>query len=131
MAFKRRRAFSQSEPEYWVCVGSRARSTSRDLGTQSVLTTGTITAHFERKAGKVTYSNRPLTRAETRMEIVKWVCESTRPFNIVRDPGFLLLMKTSRPNFYVPSPSTVARDVKEVFACTHSQVAKMLQVSRG
>ena len=105
------------------------RAEVREKIVKSVLTTGTITAHFERKQGAVTYRNRPFTRAETRTEIVKWVCECARPFNIVKDPGFLVLMKTGRPNYYIPSPSTVARDVKAIFARTRNRVAKMLQVS--
>ncbi len=51
-----------------------------------------------------------------------------RPFNIVKDEGFLTLMKTGRPGYAVPSPSTVARDVKVVFAKTRNRIAKMLRV---
>ena len=51
-----------------------------------------------------------------------------RPFEIVKDRGFLSLMKTGRPGYYVPSPSTVSRDVKQVFARTRARVAEMLQV---
>lgn len=65
----------------------------------------------------------------SRVEIVKWVAESCRPFSIVRDPGFKKLMKTGRPGYYLPSPSTVSRDVKMVFARTRQRVAKLLQVS--
>ena len=89
---------------------------------------GTITSHFERKKGPVTYSNRQHNPTETRTEIVKWVCESARPFKIVSDRGFHVLMKTGRPQYYIPSPSTVSRDVKTVFARTRSRVAKLLQV---
>jgi hypothetical protein len=38
-------------------------------------------------------------------------------------------MKTGRPEYYLPSPSTVSRDVRLVFARTRKHVAKMLQVS--
>jgi hypothetical protein len=51
-----------------------------------------------------------------------------RPFNIVKDHGFNCLMKTGRPNYYLPSGSTVACDVKTVFARTRQRIAKMLQV---
>jgi hypothetical protein len=37
-------------------------------------------------------------------------------------------MKTGRPGIYIPSASTVSRDVKLVFARTWEQIAKMLQV---
>ena len=103
---------------------------AREKIVKSILESGSITAHFERKKGKVTFSHRQHTRAETRTEIVKWVCESLRPYRIVSDPGFEMLMKTGRPAYYLPSPSTVARDVKFVFHKTRARIAKMLQVSQ-
>jgi hypothetical protein len=59
---------------------------------------------------------------------VKWVAKSVRPFSIVEDEGFNVLMKTGRPNHYLPSRHTVARDVKHVFRSTRKKIAKMLQV---
>jgi hypothetical protein len=47
-------------------------------------------------------------------EIVKWVAESMRPFSVVEDDGFKMLMKTGRPEYYIPLRRTVARDVKHV-----------------
>jgi len=61
------------------------------------------------------WSNRPLTHAETKAAIVRWVCESLCPFDIVKDTYFLVLMKTGRPGLYIPSPLTVSRDVRLVF----------------
>lgn len=63
------------------------------------------------------------------VEIVRWVAESLRPFNVVSDRGFMVLMKTGRPEYYLPSPDTVSRDVKAVFVRTRGRIAKMLQVS--
>jgi hypothetical protein len=60
---------------------------------------------------------------------VRWVCEDVRPFNIVRDRGFNNLMKTGRPEYYIPSPSTVSRDVRQVFMRTRHRISKMLNVS--
>jgi hypothetical protein len=37
-------------------------------------------------------------------------------------------MKTGRPEYYIPSPSTVSRDVKQVFVRVRKRMAKMLQV---
>lgn len=86
---------------------------------RGILRDGTITDAFEKKGmGKPTYSNRPLTRAETKAAFVRWVCESLRPFDIVKDVYFLVLMKTGRLALYIPSPSTVSRDVRLVFART-------------
>jgi hypothetical protein len=89
---------------------------------------GSITAIFERVGkGKVSYSHQQHTKTEAkyvpylftyildlkhdRAEIVRWVAESVRPFEIVKDCGFQSLMKTGHPEYYILSPSTVARDV--------------------
>ncbi|KAG0703263.1 hypothetical protein DFH29DRAFT_803739 [Suillus ampliporus] len=94
----------------------------------SILKNGTITASFERKGkGKLTYSHHQHTWAETKAEIVQWVSESLRLFEIVKDRGFQTLMKTGRPGYYLPSPSTVSRNVRLVFAKTRQRVARMLQ----
>ena len=63
-----------------------------------------------------------------RAEIVRWVSESKRPFSIVEDRGFQALMKTGRPGYYIPSATTVSRDVKKVFVNVRKRMAKMLQV---
>ncbi|OJT15390.1 Zinc finger BED domain-containing protein RICESLEEPER 3 [Trametes pubescens] len=118
------------------CFGEDAVAAAREAKNKDEVRTkivasfnknGTITSAFERKKGGVTYSHRPFTRIETRTEIVKWVAEDLRPFRIVKDRGFLVLMKTGRPGYYVPSPSTVARDVKVVFARTRRRVARFLR----
>jgi hypothetical protein len=51
-----------------------------------------------------------------------------RPFSIVEDEGFNILMKTGRPNHYLPKRRTVARDVKEVFKKTRKRIKKLLKV---
>ena len=38
-------------------------------------------------------------------------------------------MKTGRPEYYIPSATTVSRDVRIVFARTHARIGQMLQVS--
>lgn len=40
-------------------------------------------------------------------------------------------MKTGRPEYYIPSPSTVSRDVKLVFVNVRKRIAKMLQTYDG
>ena len=61
-----------------------------------------------------------------RAEIMWWVSESPRPFEIVKDHSFECLMKTGRPEYYIPSPSIVSRDVRLVFLQTHKCIAKTL-----
>lgn len=63
-----------------------------------------------------------------RAEIVRWVSESLRPFAIVEDRGFNCLMKTGRPEYYLPSQSTVSRDVRLVFVNVWKRMAKLMQV---
>ncbi|KAG2038702.1 hypothetical protein BDR03DRAFT_933525 [Suillus americanus] len=81
------------------------------------LQNGSIMTVFERKGqGKVTYSHRQHTWTETKAEIVRWISENLQPFGIVKDRGFQSLMKTGRPEYYIPSPSTVSRDARLIFA---------------
>ena len=54
-----------------------------------------------------------------------------RPFSIVQDRGFLKLMKTGRPDIYIPMPETVSRDVKTVFVQCRQRISKMLQDYNG
>jgi hypothetical protein len=105
-------------------------SEARTSVTNLVLKDGSITAVFERLGkANITYSHRQHTKTEARFitphndkydplkhttcraEIVHWVAESVQPFEIVKDRGFHSLMKTGRPGYYIPSPSTVSRDV--------------------
>ena len=98
---------------------------------KGLLTTGSITAAFEKSGkGKVTFSHRQHTKMEAKAEIIHWVSENTRPFKIVSNRGFQSLMKTGRPNYYIPSPSTISRDVKRVFVKCQERIVKMLKASQ-
>ncbi|KAF9219071.1 hypothetical protein BS17DRAFT_798346 [Gyrodon lividus] len=59
--------------------------------------------------GKVTYSHQQHTHIETRAKIVQWVSEK----------------------YYIPSSEAVSHDIKQVFACTHKCIAKMLKEYDG
>jgi hypothetical protein len=65
---------------------------------------------------------------QARIEIVCWIAESKHPFAIVKDHGFKELIKTSHPEYRLPSPVTVAQDVKQVFVSMRSLVATKLKV---
>jgi hypothetical protein len=104
----------------------------RDTTVKGILDPQSIMAAFERQGkDKVTFSHRQHTKTESRAEIVRWVAESKRPFDIVSDRGFQKLMKTRRPEYYIPSPATVSRDVRKVFANARKCIAKMLQEHEG
>jgi hypothetical protein len=117
-----------------VALADRAKSANEVHATtvKGILDPQLITAAFERMGkSKVTFLHRQHTKTELRAEIVKWVAESKRPFDIVSDCGFQSLMKTGRPEYYIPSPTTVARDVRRVFTNTRKCIAKMLQEHNG
>ncbi|KAF8867527.1 hypothetical protein BD779DRAFT_1407494, partial [Infundibulicybe gibba] len=83
----------------------------REIQESGALSVQLITSAFKRLGkgkGKVLYSSRQYTNAECRAEVVRWITESVRPFNIVSDRGFLSLMKTGRPMYYIPGPRTVS-----------------------
>ncbi|KAL1716416.1 hypothetical protein EV715DRAFT_205342, partial [Schizophyllum commune] len=124
-----------------TCWGHEAVAIAQTYGNATVArakvveplrTSGKITAAFARQGkGKITYSTRQHTKTETKAEIVKWMAQSFRPFALVEDDGFKTLMKTGRPDYYIPSRSTVSRDVKRVFARTRARVARLLQDHDG
>jgi len=64
-----------------------------------------------------------------RAKFVCWVMENNQPFQIVNDCGFRSLMKTGRPEYYIPSAETLSCDVKNMFVCVHGHIAKALKVS--
>ena len=109
-----------------------------------------IMAVFERKGkDKVTFSHQQHTKTEVRCihelegvvawltwfvhraEIIWWVVESKWPLNIVKDQGFQHLMKTGRPDYYIPLPTMVSWDVKCVFTNIWKHIPKMLQEHEG
>ena len=105
---------------------SKAREVVRD---KNNLRQGSITVAFQR-AGKeqITYSHRSPTKLESRVHHVRWMVESKRPFALVDDKGYHRNMKEGRPDHYVPSSSTVSRDVKKVFVGAREEISKLLKV---
>ena len=88
----------------------------------------------ERKSGMyhlVPFRCEQMLKLLERAEMVRWVCEDLRPFQIVKDRGFQRLMKTGRPEIYIPSPETISRDVRLIYARTRERLAKMLQEHEG
>lgn len=54
-----------------------------------------------------------------------------RPYAVVKDRGFLSLMKTGHPGYWVPSLSTVIRDTRFVYNRTREKLAHVLQEYEG
>jgi hypothetical protein len=133
-----------------VAAADETRNLGASLDLIKTHKDGSITEAFERKGkGKVTYSHRQHTTTQVRCvyvsrrprkhinklinsaEIVRWVAESKRPFNIVNDRGFQSLMKTGRPDYHLPSDKTISRDTKQTFVHARKRVATMLQKYEG
>ncbi|KAH9918531.1 uncharacterized protein BXZ73DRAFT_52866 [Epithele typhae] len=77
---------------------------------KNALESGDVTSFFERKGkGPVTYSHRQHTRTETRYS----------------------LLKTGRPGYWIPSASTVARDVKTLFTRSRTRISRLLREYEG
>ncbi|KAI4294055.1 hypothetical protein K525DRAFT_213579, partial [Schizophyllum commune Loenen D] len=115
------------------CWGAEALSIAQEHGTakaaRSAVTTpmsrsGDIKLAFERQGkGKVTYSTRSHTKTEARC--------SFRPFAVVEDKGYKRLMKTGRPECYIPSRLTVSCGVKSTFVTMRARLGKFLQEHHG
>ncbi|KAJ7668058.1 hypothetical protein B0H17DRAFT_950144, partial [Mycena rosella] len=73
-----------------------------------------LTDMFKQHAstGGESFSHVPLTKEQSRL----------RPFAIAKDHAYCKLMKTGRPTAYIPSPSTIARDVKVLFQKTRDRL---------
>ncbi|KAJ7444250.1 hypothetical protein B0H11DRAFT_1628937, partial [Mycena galericulata] len=105
---------------------AQARKLLKDnAGVQNQKLTDIIKQH--EAAGGESFSHVPLTNEQSRAEHVRWVSESLRPFAIVKDRVYRKLMKSGRPSSYIPSPSTVARDVKVLFEKTRERLKKRFQ----
>ena len=63
-----------------------------------------------------------------RVAFVHWVTESNHPFQIVNNPGFWVLMKTRRPECYIPSAKMLSHNVKNIFVHIRRHISKMLKV---
>jgi hypothetical protein len=113
-------------------VNAKNANNVRDTMIKGILDPQMIMATFERQGkDKVTLSHRQHKKTKSRAEIVRWVVESKRPFNIVSDCGFQNLMKTGRLEYYIPLLATVSRDVKKVFANAQKRITNMLQEHEG
>ncbi|KAJ7599139.1 hypothetical protein C8J56DRAFT_722679, partial [Mycena floridula] len=60
-----------------------------------------------------------------------WVSTRKRPFAIVSDPEYLEIVTMLQSRTDTPSPTTVSRDVKEIYSITKESVAKELHATKG
>ena len=58
-----------------------------------------------------------------------WVAECKRSYRIVQDPPLLEIFRMLYSRVEVPHPTTISRDVREIFGMARANIAKQLQVS--
>lgn len=71
------------------------------------------------------------TKPSFRYLVAKWIFRNHRPFSIIQDQELMQMLRMLYAKVEVPSPNTVSRDVREVFALSRKQVAKILQEYPG
>jgi hypothetical protein len=92
-------------------------------------TDGSIADLFKRIGPQaLVISPTPHSKTQIRLEVVRWVAESKRPFSIVEDVGFIVLMKTGCLHTHLPSAKTVSRDTRAAFVFMRKEIAVMLKV---
>lgn len=104
---------------------------TRDLlkGRNNNLRDGTLLSAFKQKAKtKIDYLLRPPMKSEIKANHVLWIVQSNRPPEMVKDPGYLKNMRDGRPHAWIPSPSTVRRDVRMAFAGCRQKIYDYLKV---
>jgi hypothetical protein len=62
------------------------------------------------------------------MKLALWAARRHRPYAIVADPELIEIFTDLNSKVIVPSPTTVSRDVREIYAMSRKKVAAILQV---
>jgi hypothetical protein len=62
------------------------------------------------------------------MKLALWVVRRNRPFAIVADAELIEILTDLNNKVIVPSPTTLSRDVREIFNMSRLKVASILQV---
>ena len=57
-----------------------------------------------------------------------WVSRSGRPYIAIQDPDLLAILRMLYSRVEIPHPTTLSRDVREIFEMTQQNIAKELQV---
>ena len=62
------------------------------------------------------------------MKLALWVAQCHCPYAIVSDPELIDILTDLNIKVTVPSPSTVSRDVREIYAMSQKSIVAILQV---
>lgn len=68
------------------------------------------------------------TREKLRLLLVRWISRRFRPYAIVADPELIEIFEMLYARVEIPSPSTLSRDVREVYDITSVKVGEFLKV---
>jgi hypothetical protein len=99
--------------------------------------TSNLNRHVEKCSGKLAPAGQRIndfahgstySKAEFRYLITLWVSLCHRPFTIVADPPLQRMLRMLYAKVDIPSPTTVSRDVKEVYRIAKKNVGSVLQV---
>lgn len=69
------------------------------------------------------------TKGEFRYVLALWIARRHRPHVIVKDPELVRAFKMLYSRVEIPSPTTVSRDIQEIFWISREHLSKILQVS--
>lgn len=69
------------------------------------------------------------TPAKFRYKLAVWIARRHCPYAIVQDEEFLELLRMLNSKVEVPHPTTVSRDIREIFTFSRTSIRKILQVS--
>lgn len=69
------------------------------------------------------------SKARMRYLLAVWVVRRHRPYTIIQDDELLAIFRMLYSRVEVPHPTTLSKDVKEMFVIAQKNVAKELQVS--
>lgn len=99
--------------------------------------TGNLNRHTEACNAKVAPAGQGIkdyahgstySKAKFRYLCTLWVARNHRPYTIVQDEELLDIFRMLYSRVEVPHPTTLSRDVREVFEMTRLEIAKRLQV---
>lgn len=64
-----------------------------------------------------------------RFKLAVWIARRHRSYAIVQDPEFVDILRMLSSKAEIPHPTTISRDVCEIFAISRVFIGKILQVS--
>lgn len=68
------------------------------------------------------------TKPLMRFKLTKWVTVRNRPYAIIADPKLVDIFRMLYAKVEVPHPSTLSRDVREIFTLARYEIGRILQV---